>query len=461
MAKLAAPVTHAKRSRLLRFINRILSILFVTALAACANNIPPATPTPTTTVSATQTPLAQPTAVPATEAPPRLEVSQSPVEVITNSAATGDGGNIWGGHQTRIVHTQAGIFAAYTEAGVDYYSKEWRLAQRVSENNWVVLAQGIAGREPVNLLAAPDGTLYIVAWSQGVGTLWSGKPATETLTMTSELIPAMPEGNWPYGSAGINANGDLCVLASNGGEGPGGEFYWSCRVQATGEWISQTSALDYRYCYTYVFPQANNQLTLVSTRDVRWSALGYTQPADAFDYVFNAFGVWRTADLQAQPLERISFIEEVPTAEYPNAFLNAQMDAYVDSKGRTHILYWQQGASTNGASQTRHRIVSTTGETIFDEPLPEAAGYYNRIFQDGHERFYILGSSGVLYPLDENGEQPGEPIRIDLGGYEVEYSGYGLSVPRTGTPLSDTMEVVFPSGDERLWLYFQLRFDDK
>lgn len=67
----------------------------------------------------------------------------------------------------------------------------------------------------------------------------------------------------------------------------------------------------------------------------------------------------------------------------------------------------------------------------------------------------------MLYPLDENGEQPGEPIRIDLGGHEVEYSGYGLSVPRTGTPLSDTMEVVFPSGDERLWLYFQLRFDDK
>lgn len=445
----------------MRFINHLQSILIVTVLSACANSSPSATLTPTATVSATRTPLAQATAVPTTEVPPHLEVSQSPVELITNSAATGDGGNIWGGHQARIVRTQAGIFAAYTEAGVDYFSKEWRMAQRVSENNWVILAQGIAGREPVNLLTAPDGTLYIVAWPQGIGTLWSGKPAAGTLTMTSEPIPAMPEGNWPYGSAGINANGDLCVLASNGGEERGGEFVWSCRVQATGEWISQTSTLDYRYAYTYVFPQADHKLALVSTRDVRWSALGYTQPADAFDYVFNAFGVWQTADLQAQPLERVSFVEEVPTAEYPNAFLDAQMDAYVDSKGRTHILYWQQGASTNGASQTRHRIVSTAGETLFDEQLPEAAGYYNRIFQDDHERFYLLGSSGVLYPLDENGEQLGEPIRIDLGGHEVEYSGYGLSVPRTGTPLSNTMEVVFPSGDERLWLYFQLRFDDK
>lgn len=168
------------------------------------------------------------------------------------------------------------------------------------------------------------------------------------------MSPSQPclKATGPYGSAGINANGDLCclALASNGGDGPGGEFFGHAVCKPPAKWISQTSTLDYRYCYTYVFPQADNKLTLVSTRDARWSALGYTQPADAFDYVFNAFGVWQTADLQAQPLERVSFVEEVPTAEYPNAFLTRQMDAYVDLKGRTHILYWQQGASTNGAS---------------------------------------------------------------------------------------------------------------
>jgi hypothetical protein len=63
-----------------------------------------------------------------------------------------------------------------------------------------------------------------------------------------------------------------------------------------------------------------------------------------------------------------------------------------------------------------------------------------------------------LYLLDAYGEDPVTSISIDLGGYEVEYSGYGLSVPRTGTPLSNVMDVVFTSGNESQWLYFQIEF---
>ena len=60
--------------------------------------------------------------------------------------------------------------------------------------------------------------------------------------------------------------------------------------------------------------------------------------------------------------------------------------------------------------------------------------------------------------MDQNGEKVKAPIQLDLAGYEVEYSGFGLSVPRTGTPLSNTVDVVFPSGNETQWLYFQLDF---
>ncbi len=37
----------------------------------------------------------------------------------------------------------------------------------------------------------------------------------------------------------------------------------------------------------------------------------------------------------------------------------------------------------------------------------------------------------------------------------VEYSGFYITVPRTGSALSDTFDVVFPSDKETKWIYFQ------
>ncbi len=137
------------------------------------------------------------------------------------------------------------------------------------------------------------------------------------------------------------------------------------------------------------------------------------------------------------------------------------MDAYLDTKDRMHILYWHEGATIGRQVHYRHLIVSSSGTIIFDGEIPEDAGYYSRIFQDKKERFYLLGSSGLLYPMDQEGMSLGNPIKLDLRGCKVEGSGFGLSVPRTGTPLSNEMDVVFPSDDGKAWLYFRLDFGEK
>jgi hypothetical protein len=64
------------------------------------------------------------------------------LEIVTDGAATGDGGNSWGGHQTRIVRTQDGVFTAFTVPGNGYTSREWRLAWRKEDGAWSVIAQG-------------------------------------------------------------------------------------------------------------------------------------------------------------------------------------------------------------------------------------------------------------------------------------------------------------------------------
>ncbi len=451
-------------------------ILILLLLLGCSPKMPATSPPTQEAPVATETPVPAPTTPTPSLIPPEKPASktsptptplptesfarQTGVEVVTNDAVTGNGGNNWGGHQTRIVHTQDGIFTAYTVEGSGEFDRTWQLSKRQVDGTWVVIAQGDAGMNPVNLLASPDGTLHIVGWPNGFCTIYSGKPENDSLVMASKLIPNLYEGNYPYSSAGIDASGNLCVLSSIGGQTPGGQYSWAFYMLSNSQWITRISQLDYKYCYTYVFPGPDGQLSLVSTRDVRWSALGYSQPG-SFDYVFNAIRYWRTNNIYSETIQELSFAEEIPTDRYPNPWLNAQTDAYLDTKDRMHILYTRRGATTGGKDQYRHRIVSASGTILFDEELPKEAGSLNRIFQDSQERFYLLGQSGLLYPMDQEGKHLGDPIKLDLGGHQVEYSGYYLSVPRTGTPLSDIMDVVFPSDNGKGWLYFQLDFNGK
>lgn len=69
-------------------------------------------------------------------------------DVIATNAAAGDGGNAWGGHQTRIVRTAAGVFAAYTVAGADELHRRWRLVTRMEDGRWPHLARRPDPRRP-------------------------------------------------------------------------------------------------------------------------------------------------------------------------------------------------------------------------------------------------------------------------------------------------------------------------
>lgn len=439
-----------------------MSLLTLMFMMACAQFITqdifqtPVSMAPVHIAKPTYTPTPKPTATPTVKPP----FQQTKIELVTDKAVIGDGGNSWGGHQTRIVHTKDGIFTAYTIEGIDHLNRKWNLAERQANGTWTVIANGRAGREPVNLLASPDGTLHIIGWPDGVGTLWSGKPDNGRLAMTATAIPNMITGYWPYNSAGIDADGDLCVISSFGGSGPGGRFNWACYLPSEKKWVTRTDKLDYRFAYTYVFPGPQGQLSLVATRDVLWQGLGYQIPPGVAGYVFNAFGYWRTDDVSKIPLKRDYLLEEKQTSQFPYVIVNAQEDAYIDTKGLTHVLYHVQGESTQGALISRHAIISPDGKLLFDGPLPETAGYYSRIFQDQEGQFYLLNSSGLLYPMGPYGILTETPFKLDLGGYHVDPSGFGLSVPRTGTPLSNVMDVVFPSGNGTQWLYFRLDFSN-
>jgi hypothetical protein len=377
---------------------------------------------------------------------PRVET----LELVTGDAVAGDGGNAWGGHQCRIVRTRDGVFTAWTVAGKDDMSREWRLARRERER-WRIVGSGVAGREPVNLLASPDGTVHVIGWPDGKARIWSGKPGGDKVSLRESLVPGLVEGHWAYGAAGIDGARELCVPFSEGDKP--GAFRWARRGGGTDAWTGGTAVLDYRHCYTYVFPDAEGGATLVSSRDVKWESLGYAKPRGEFDYAFNAFGLWRISEAGGGELRKIAMVEETPTRRDPVAICSAQGDAYVDTKGRIHVIYRRLGASTDGEDHVHYAVFSKDGSPLSDRRVPWSAGIFCRVFQDDRGSFYLLGSDGIIFSGGNDAVSFDRKTRLKLRWKQVEYPGFGLSVPRTGTPRSNIIDFVFPSGGGEKWIY--------
>jgi hypothetical protein len=378
------------------------------------------------------------------------------LEVITDNASISERANSWGGHQPRIVRTSDGVFTAFlvNENGI----RKWQLAHRQEAGTWKVIAEDETNTDPPLLLASPDGMLHVIAWPNGIGTMWSGKLEGNQITMVKDKIPGMPISNYPYFAAGIDNSGILCVLATQ--PDLPNDLQWACYLLEQSQWINKTTITDYAHRYTYMFPLKEGGLSFVSTRDEAWSVLGYVKPPDAFIAVFNAIGYWHTTDIRQIPPQRLFMLEEKPTLEYPYPYLNAQKDAYLDTYGNLHILYLLQGESTNGVQIIRHTVLSPEGKVLADVQVPEEAGEFPRIFQDTKQRFWLLGSYGLLYPVGADGITLGNPILIIQDSHAVEYSGFFITVPRSGSPISDTIDVVFPTDNGKKWVYFQFTVPD-
>ncbi len=413
---------------------------------------PPPTPTVLLDPLPASTPLFGHIAVPAVE---RLEI-------VTASAVTGDGGNAWGPHKTRLVRTSAGrLFTAYMTAGSGSFARQWNLAER-NGTGWQTVATGTAGKDPVNLLVGSDDRLHIVGWPGGLPKLWSSTDSgAGLLKLVSESVPgSWVKTDWPYAAATISPADDLYVLQSLGQQP--GELRWARFSASTNNWSFHRTLLDHGYRYAYLFGEAAGQLSLVAGRDVTWATLSYMQPG-TFNYVFNAIKYWRTPDAAVQSLTELLVDEEAPNATF--RFVESfQRDAYLDTYGRTHVLYTVVGPSTAGVEQTRHAIIKA-GAVIKDVAAPSGLGTRARIIQDTVGRFYLMsgwdnnGGEIRIYPADSvDGTQLGQLVTLNVSPYQVRFPGLMLAAPRTGTALADYVDAMFPAGTSAdQWVYVRVR----
>ena len=380
--------------------------------------------------------------------------------VADNAALTENGaGNNWGGHQRRIVRTDEGVFTAYIVNTLDGDNKEWRLA-RLDGSQWEVIATGTAGREPVNLLAGPDGTLHIAGFPDNTATLWSGKPdAQGHVTMTSQTIPGMPNTTHPYAGAGIDASGNLTVVAS-GGNDPGYLYTASYDVQAD-QWTSHTSQTDFRNCYSHVLPDGT-ELSVVATRDVTWQTLydagellGIPPGNQGHDYCFNE---WTNYEAEiGQDLQAGASVEV--TQNSPNDFVHSfVLDAYKDSQDRTHVIYWKQlGNPPMNGKTPYHALIDPNGSLVGEYALPNDSDgcYQYEVFEDGQGRLWLLDNRENLWPVNSDGHTLGTAVNLGIGS---ENGLWSIATPGAGTSLENTIDLTLLANDSKI-IHVQVQID--
>lgn len=387
-------------------------------------------------------------------------------DLVSGRTSTGDGGNAWGGHQPRIVRTARGVFTVYSApSGRGMLHRNWRLAHQTTAG-WRVIASGEAGREPPSLVAAADGTLYVVAWPSGLPRLWTISAEDGGWQVTSQLVPGdWFRSDWAYGTAAISPAGDLYVLEGNqvysDPKPQRGQLRLARRDHATGTWSSRVTATPYRYLYAWILPD-DKGITVVATRAAHWGDLGFVRPRGAFPWAYNAIGVWRakggSVALTSAGLIRV----EHQTARYRKTFLSAaQPGVYEDSEDRVHVLYLVRGPSTKGVEQLRHAVL-VDGRVVADVRLPTTMGYA-RVTEDAAGRLYVFGAQHLshrlyVYPAKSpDATSLDKPTVLSLGRYSLNDASFAMAEPRSGTPRSQQVDVAYASGARaQRWVHFAL-----
>jgi hypothetical protein len=393
------------------------------------------------------------------------------LEVVTDQAFAQDNQyipNSWGVQKNRFIRLSTGdFFTVYNTEGT-HDNRTWHLMHQAPGGNWQEVDTGNAGAEPINILRGPNDAIHLFAWPGTKGMLQHIYSTDMGKTFQTETLP----GSWNandeqgYSGSGTNALGDI-VFFQTGADIPG-VFNWIYYSPVTHKWTFHKNAIDYRYTYAFFMPGLQNDLTIVAERDVRRQELGY-QPATSsdFDYVFDTVKYFHMSDVTQtdSPLQQVQVKQVAPQGrnDYDLTYLT---DAYIDTAGRTHILY-------NNMYDGPHHAIIQDGKVITDVKIPNIsnnAGQKMRIVQDSLGHFYIItiDDDGSLIvdtanADDADGTHMGTITKFNVGNNpgcndnDDFCHSPTFTVPRNGHKLSDTIDGVYGHQNKEIYFRINLR----
>jgi len=407
----------------------------------------------------TLTPSPTPTPQPA--GTPRLDR----LEMVTDQAF-GDGNNYvpngWGVHKTRIVRTSTGdIFTVYISEG-SHDNRTWHLMHRPPNGSWEEIKNGNAGAEPINIVLGPHDEIHLFTWP-GTNAILDHLESTDLgKTWTSQTLPGKWIVDQGYGGAAINSQGDIIVFQT-GADKPGA-FLWSYYTPETNQWKFNSVQIDYRCTYAFFFPGNNNDLTITCMRDLLRDEIGYPPASGDFQYVFDESEYFYIKDINnPQPTQLV--VKKVPPQSGQDYNLTYSSDAYMDTQGRTHILY-------NNLYSGPHHVIIQNGQVIKDVAIHQINQKYGnkmRITQDAAGRFYILwiDDNGSLYVLpgaadDTDGTNMEPVVKLNISKYpgciDDDFCQIPtFTIPRSGNPRSNYIDGTYGNFNKVIYFRINLR----
>jgi len=386
---------------------------------------------------------------------------------------------VWGGQQSRIARQGDDLYVIYGIHSDAYGWNDWAGGENefnlyrysAARNDWTYFYT-LRSYEIPGLHAADDGNVYAAyVHARGLGVL-EYNPATDRITLRDSGVhwPAYHERHhWSYMSTGIT-EGRYIWFQGNGNLNsrgrPGGmAFYRYDTIARTFDIGANPRYLvDYRHCYNYVLDDGDGGLFLAGGRDIFWDASEWKQPPDTFDAIFDEVNFWHYKDDVLSDIHRVDKAMQGANCPVPNMHMGSAGDAYLDSEGNLHILYFKICESNKGRPQQWYAVYKDGVELRKECLIDDGMQYSLRFVEDTEEQLHLIAlpyNANIirLYKVDKQFEMS-EPKLIqvkDDNSFGLQYAGMSATVPRSGSEPADFVDVIYPNFDRSNWIYFRLQ----
>lgn len=342
------------------------------------------------------------------------------IDIATAGANVTTGENAGhGGHQTRIVHTEHGDYAAYItdsiKAGDGKQLDEFSIIRINDDGTTELIFQEykVYDTSQVGVFADKDGNVWAVTIGDNkLKDQFDGRPAALIATAyrvdkatnetTGYNVISQKETSVGYGYSSFcydEALDRIYTITSSGNEP--GALTWLIFDMKTLTWDSQARSIqtNNRQCYPYMYADGKGGLIILNERDINCSAAGYPEVGNnngltaeelrtfdrwSADYLWDQLEIYYIPDVYKEEftsklVAEADYSKVTGTQEeryslefrkknlYPNFQNNRGGDTFLDKDGYLHVIYARE---YNLAAYTRETVERTWIHAIYDVSDP-------------------------------------------------------------------------------------------